>query len=240
MMDSSSLILEPVVLIAGGVLILIAIVMAAAVRAAGDEIGRAALAESAPWIARIIPSLAIHLIFFRSDGEVRRELLEEIASVVQGVFENRDTVGDRVRGIFVVLVQSVSLIKAAPKLRRKSVSLRRRMALQSALGPDDPMLFPVDVEGQFVTISGVADIAVLELPGYADRALREANLRTLRQLLEKDWEEIDSIRGLHGYESEFITKHLAGFILWLKDSDAEVVRKTPWATDPSYRPSDDS
>jgi hypothetical protein len=205
----------------------------AAVRGAGDEMGRAALAESAPWIARIIPRIAVYFIFFMSDDDERHDLLDEITSIVESVFENRDTISDRARGIFVVLYQSATLVNARRRLRRQSLDLRRRLAFESVVQPENRVA--VALNGQWIDFSADGDITVLELPGYAERTLRRSGIGTLGEYMIRTDEEVMSLTGLDAEDIKDISKHLYYFLYWLGNPHDEMLSKTRWATDPAYR-----
>jgi len=117
-------------LLAGLVLIVISlivvgslVVVVSALRGAGDELGRAALAESSPWIARTIPTVVVRLIFFHADSRVREDLIREILCLVDAEFEERTGTNERVRGIFIVFAQATSLMTEGFSIRLHSLQV---------------------------------------------------------------------------------------------------------------------
>lgn len=109
------------------------IVLVSAARGAGDELGRAAVAESAPWLARLLPGLVVWVIFAHADPRVRNEFRNEIAAIVEAIFESRSTVSDRVRGIFAVLSETWSLVAQAIEVRWEALSVDPRKPTDQAV-----------------------------------------------------------------------------------------------------------
>ncbi len=112
------------------------VVLLSAARGAGDELGRAAVAESAPWLARLLPGLVVWVIFAHADRRVRDDFRNEIAAIVEAIFESRSTVSDRVCGIFAVLSETWSLVGQAIEVRGEALSVGPRKPTDQAVeGP---------------------------------------------------------------------------------------------------------
>src|SRR3972149_1503670 len=109
-MDVVSLLVPAALIVLGLLGMTGLVILMSAAKGAGDELGRAAIAESAPFIARLLPTVAVSIVFFRADQAVRSDLVKEIDSVVAAEFEGRAAVNDRVRGIFKVLAQTCGLL----------------------------------------------------------------------------------------------------------------------------------
>ncbi len=95
---------------------LLLFLLVSAGRGAAEEVGRAALAEAAPWVAQAVATLAVRVILIRRP-EARRDLLDEVQSLVDAEFHGRKSPADRVCGIFGVLGQTISLLAAAGTVR---------------------------------------------------------------------------------------------------------------------------
>lgn len=133
-MDPLSLLVALVVTSLSLVGLLGLIIIVSAARGAGDELGRAAIAESAPWIARIIPTLVVRLIFLRADSRVRDDLIREVASLVDAEFDQRTATSERVRGIFRLLAQAASLATEGFRMRLQSLQADQSRAEDTGAG----------------------------------------------------------------------------------------------------------
>lgn len=113
---------------AAGTALLIIVFGAAA--ETGRQLGRATLAESAPWIARIVPRLAVTLVLIGSSTDVQAWLMAEIDSIVHKRFANAHGVSQRTRALVRTLAHSASLILHAGSVRRESLSMDGRRSLK--------------------------------------------------------------------------------------------------------------
>ena len=80
MMEVLSLLVAAVVIVLTLAAVTGLVILMSAAKGAGDELGRAAIAESAPFLARLLPTVAVSIVFFRADQAVRRDLVKEIDS----------------------------------------------------------------------------------------------------------------------------------------------------------------
>ena len=121
MIEFSSLLAGLVLIVISLIVVGSLVVFVSALKGAGDELGRAALAESSPWIARAIPTLVVRLIFLHADSRVREDLIREILCLVDAEFEQRTATNERVRGIFRVFGQATSLMTEGFSIRLHSL-----------------------------------------------------------------------------------------------------------------------
>ncbi len=104
---------------AGVALMAIAAFMISILQGAGRELGRVGLAESAPWIARVLPRLGLRVLRIGLPGA--DDLEAELDSLVEREFKGRRSVPGRARALLTVLKESVGILRQAREIREAPV-----------------------------------------------------------------------------------------------------------------------
>lgn len=134
-----------------------------ALHGAGRELGRASLAESAPWIARVLPRVVIRIL--RLGRPDTNDLEAELDSLVDRTFEGQISVSDRTRALLVVIKESIAILRRFREFREAHlvtageqlpISMQRVVVLLDELAargiPDDLIPNPVHL-GHLVDLS---------------------------------------------------------------------------------------
>jgi hypothetical protein len=119
------------------------ICLAAALKAAGDDLGHAIVAESAPFIARRLVILSAWFALVRAPGSVKQRVAEDLDEMTNAIFADRHSSIDRTRGIFVALRELRSIIQNAQRIVEEAAQLASPIA--NVNEPTGPASAPVRV-----------------------------------------------------------------------------------------------
>jgi hypothetical protein len=95
----------------------------AALKAAGDDLGHAIVAKSAPFIARRLVILAAWFSLLRTPASVKQRVAEDLDEMTNAIFTDRHSPIDRARGIFVAMKELGSVIRNAQRIVEEAARL---------------------------------------------------------------------------------------------------------------------